>query len=122
MPAASVTLISISPLRAAILRPSTSMVTVSCAAPRRPRQALAMLDVVLEFTAEILDEAFHRPGRGIAQCANGTPLDVGGDIRQHVEVLGSSLPVFDAMDHARHPAGAFAAWRALTAGLLIIEM
>ena len=57
-----------------------------------------MLDVMLEFAAEIFDEAFHRPGRGITERADGVPFDIGGNIRQHVEIFGFSLPLLDVMD------------------------
>src|SRR5579862_5551029 len=115
-----------SPLRAFIGTPLTSILTSSSLkAPLpsgRPRLRLdyartAVIDHVFELVAEVLEEALHRPGRGIAEGADGMSFDVVGDIEQHAELLAPALPVHDAFDGAIDPAGTLAAGRALTARL-----
>src|SRR5690242_21104829 len=88
----------------------------------RRHEALLVRDVVLELAAEMLDEALHRQRGSVAERADRAPLDVVGDVRQHVEVLGPAVAVLDAIDHAPHPAGALAAGRALAARFLEVEV
>src|SRR6185295_15305574 len=72
-------------------------------------KTMLVVDVVLEFVAEVLDEALHRQRSGVAQRADGAAGDVVGHRRQQVEVLVAALPVLDAVHDAPQPAGAFAA-------------
>src|SRR5438045_5280422 len=76
-------------------------------------QTALVVDVVLELLAEMLDEALHRQRCGVAERADGASSDVVRDRNQRLEILGLALAVFDAVDHAPEPAGAFAARRAL---------
>ena len=85
-------------------------------------QALLVIDVVLEFVAEVLDEALHRQRRGIAQRADRASGDVVRHRHQQVEVLVPALAVLDPVHHPPEPARPFAARRALAAGLLVIEI
>src|SRR5215467_2721580 len=124
--------ITVAPLRTSVSLPS--MVTfgisggLSLAKRRRGRiprlghHAALVIDVVLELAAEMLDEALHRQGGGVAERADGAPGDVVGDVDQQVEVLVLSLAVLDAVDHAVEPAGSLAAGRALATGLLEVEI
>src|SRR5580698_6016116 len=124
----------ISPLRAFAGLPSISMLTRSsamflprvlglCRAPAgaRAHQAAAVVYVVLELVAVMLDEALHRPGGGVAEGTDGMALDLLRDVHQHVQVFLPALAVLDALDDPVHPAGAFAARRALAAGFRIVE-
>src|SRR5580698_1149725 len=124
----------ISPLRALAGLPSISMLTRSsamflprvfglCRAPAgaRAHQAAAVVYVVLELVAVMLDEALHRPSGGIAEGADGVAFDLLRDVHQHVQVFLPALAVLDALDDPVHPAGAFAARRALAAGFGIVE-
>src|SRR5215831_10462187 len=45
----------------------------------RIHEAALVVDVVLEFVAEVLDEALHRQRSGIAQRADSSSSDVIGD-------------------------------------------
>src|SRR2546428_6159705 len=85
-------------------------------------KTLLMLNVMDKLVAEMLDEALHRQRRGVAQRADGAPGDVVGHVVEEREVLDAPQPLLDAMDHAVEPARAFAARRALAAGLLEIEV
>src|ERR1700684_716795 len=95
MSAGSVTCMIIWPLRAFSATPLTSILTVSSAISfsrdRRPAVqvggalhdgATFMLYHVLEFRPKMLQEALHRPRRGIAQRANCVPFDAIGHIEQ----------------------------------------
>ena len=69
----------------------------------------------------MLDEAPHRHCGGIAEGADGAPLDLVRDLLQQLDILGPALALDEAREHAVEPAGALAAGRALAAGLGIIE-
>src|SRR4030095_1921624 len=71
--------------------------------------ALLVIDVMLEFVAEMLDEAPHRQRRRVAQRADRPALDVLRDRIQQIEILLSPLAVLDPVDDAPQPSGAFAA-------------
>src|SRR5450830_7667 len=85
-------------------------------------RAVFVLDVILKFFAEILDECTYRHCRRITQRTDRAALDVIGNRVQHIEVFQLAVTVFDTFDHAVHPASAFAAWRTLTAGLFVVEV
>src|SRR3981189_221276 len=124
--------ITVAPLRTSVSLPS--MVSfgmsggLSLAEGRRGRipwlgdHAALVIDVVLEFAAEMLDEALHRQRGGVAQRADGAPGDVVGDVVEQREVLHPAEAVLDAVHHAVQPASALAAGRALAAGLLEIKV
>src|SRR6516165_6517538 len=126
-PFASVTRMIISPLRAFIGMPFTSMLTNSslirgrCGAAPSGRHlplllddaASAVVDHVLELVAVVLQEALYRPRRGVPERADGVPLDAVGDIEQEREVLAPPLTGQHPLEHAIHPARALAAGRAL---------
>src|SRR6185312_2730322 len=84
--------------------------------------ALLVRDVMLELGAEVLDEAFDRQRGGIAERADRAPLDVVGDVRKKIEILGAAVAVLDPVDHPPEPPGAFAARRALAARFLEVEV
>src|SRR5690349_7444121 len=84
-------------------------------------QAELMFDVVLELSAEMLDEALHWQRRGIAQRADGASRDVVGHRNQLLEIFASAFAVLDALHHAIQPTGAFAARRALAARFLEVK-
>src|SRR5215470_3090155 len=85
-------------------------------------EAALVIDVVLELVAEVLDETLHRQRRRIAERTDRSPSDIVGNGKQQIEILVFALPVLDAIDHAPQPARALAAWRALSAGFLEVEI
>src|SRR5690348_9845379 len=118
----------ISPLRALTGLPLISTLTNSSAMLCRPRSELvrddaaaAVIDHVLELVAEMLEEALHRPGRGIAERADGVPFDTVGDIDEERELLAPRLAGEDPLQQPVHPARALATGRALTAGFRHVE-
>src|SRR5213082_4057051 len=90
---------SISPLRAFTGTPSISILTRSSAmlmsgrrSGRHPRPrsvahdaAATVIDHVFELVPVVPEEALHRPGRGVAECADGVPLDAVRDVQQSEE-------------------------------------
>src|SRR5690606_19392664 len=78
-------------------------------------------DRVLELGPVMAQEALHRPSRSLTECTDGVSLDLPSRFAQHMKVLHRRAHVGNTTDHAVHPAGALAAWRALAATLLEIE-
>src|SRR5579871_3564082 len=122
------------PLRPVTATPSTSRLTRSWlmrasvpagsrGAPRWivDQAASAVVDHVLELVAVVLQEALHRPRRGVTEGADRVALDAVRDVEQQVEVRALGLPGQDLEDQPVHPAGALAAGRALAAGLGAVE-
>src|SRR6185312_4290494 len=116
MPSLFAASITVLPCGTCTARPSTSMLSNGCDPPTlaafaaalppegaefwpwdvpamlifsdiRPHEALLVRDVMLELAAKMLDEAFHRQRRGVAERADRAPLHVVGDRRQHVEIV-----------------------------------
>src|SRR5450631_3303848 len=134
MSAGSVTCMIICPLRAFSGTPLTSILTVSSAMglsrDGRPavqlrgalhERATPVLDHVLKLGPKMLQEALHRPRRGIAERANGVPFDAIRHVEQQAQVLASALAGDNAFQHPIQPACPFTARRALSAGLRHIE-
>src|SRR5680860_37350 len=70
--------------------------------------AATVLDVMLEFMAEMLDEAAHRHRRRVAQRADRAALDFARHVHQLGQVRGFALPPHYACEHAVKPARTFA--------------
>src|SRR5215831_17689613 len=118
MPLLSVARMTVSPLCACTGTPSTTMLTRSSAmsvsvGARSGRlrslavgheAASAVIDHVFELVTVVLEEALHRPRRGVAERADGVPLDVVRHVEQESELLAPRLPGDDALQHAVHPA------------------
>ena len=54
-------------------------------------RAALVLDHVLKFVPEMLQETLHRPRRRIAQRADRVPLDAIGHIEQQAQILAAAL-------------------------------
>src|SRR5580700_3950547 len=134
MPARSVARMIISPFFASTGTPSTSMLTTSSVmypsrgASGRARSQLlghqalaAVIDHVLELVAVVLQETLHRPRRGVTEGADGVPFDAVGDVEQQPQILAPRFAGQHSLQQPVHPAGAFAARRALAAGLGLVE-
>src|SRR6516225_11880797 len=135
MPLRSVARMTVSPLCACTGTPSTTMLTRSSAMsvsvrarsgrlrpqPIGHEAPSAVIDHVLELVPVVLEEALHRPGRGVTEGADGVPLDVVRYIEQQSELGAARLPGEHALEHAVHPAGALAARGALSARLHHVE-
>src|SRR3569833_2446487 len=104
-----------SPLSTCSVRPSISILSVAIVKFRSDHASL-VFDVVLELAAKVFEEALPRHRRRVAQGADGMATDAPCHAIEQYHVFGPTLAVFDAVDHPVHPAGSFAARRALAAG------
>src|SRR5215468_397664 len=100
----------------------------SCSASGRARSltvghqtSSAVVDHVFELVPVVLEEALHRPRRGIAEGADGVPFDAIRHIEEQAEFFAPRLTCEHALQHAVHPAGALPARRALATGLRHVE-
>src|SRR3972149_11949002 len=101
--------------------PSCSRLAASRYAARTD-QALLVVDVILEFIAEMLHETSPRQCRRISQGADRAPHDVPGDVGKQIQILLTPAAGLDPVHHAIHPPCAFPARRALAAGLFEVEI
>src|SRR4249919_1094765 len=92
--------------------PSISRFSIGWNSHVRWHETLLVVDMVLEFGAEVADKALHRQRGGIAQRANRAPGDVIGHGQQEIEVLVPAFTTLYPVHDAPQPARAFAARRA----------
>ena len=83
---------------------------------------MLVFDVVFKFFTIVLDECTDWHRSSITQRADGAALNVVGDRVEHIEIIRPALSVFDPVHHAIQPAGTFAAWCTLAAGLFVIKI
>src|SRR5947209_3220487 len=76
----------------------------------------------LDLGPEVAKQSLHRPRRAIAEGANGVPLDLGRHFHQHVDLAPMRPALRHAREHPPHPAHALAAWRALAATFVLVEI
>ena len=67
-------------------------------------------------------QALDLPRRGVVQRADRAALDLRRELEQHVDLARVPAALGAAVDHAHHPGRAFATGRALTVGLLFVEL
>ena len=77
---------------------------------------------LFKFAAILGDEGFHGPCGGFAERTNGFAVDVVGDFKKQINIFRTAMTVLDAMEHFLHPQRAFAARRALAAGLVRVKL
>src|SRR5215218_667371 len=101
--------------------PSTMSLVILPPSLRRHAHGLGMrvrrilVDAPLDLGAEMANEPLHRPGRAVAERANGMTLDLLGHVHQHVDLAPVRAAFGHAHQHAPHPAHALSARRALAA-------
>src|SRR4051812_607888 len=71
----------------------------------------------LDLGPEVAQEALHRPRRAFAEGADGVAFDLLRHLLQQIDFFRRGIAFAHAGDDAPHPAAAFAARRALAAGL-----
>src|SRR5260221_12731351 len=84
--------------------------------------ARIFVDAPLDLGPEVPQQALHRPGGAVAESADGVAFDLLGDFHQHADLALLGAALRHAREHAPHPAHAFAAGRALTAALVLVEI
>src|SRR6187455_300682 len=79
-----------------------------------------VVDALVDLVPEMPDQALYRPGRGVAERADGVAFHLGCDFQQHADLALLRAAFRHAREHAPHPAGALAAGRALAATLVLV--
>src|SRR5262245_14030016 len=118
------------PCGAVTSRPLSEKVTASGSARASANRHLAhglrargpMLDRPHEVLAEPADGAGHRQHARVGQGAEHAALDPAAERLDQLQVLHPPLAVDDAPEDALEPAEALAAWRALAAALVPVEL
>src|SRR3954470_23116022 len=67
-----------------------------------------LVDARLDLVTEMRDQALDRPGRGVAERADGVAFDLFCDLEQHVDLALVGAAVGHAGQNAPHPPRAFA--------------
>src|SRR5208337_5074652 len=125
-PAASQACSSVYSGGTSISLPSTMSLVISLL--RRDRDRLGMrvrrvlVDPLLDLRPEVPQQALHRPGRAVAEGADGVAFDLLGHIPQGIDFALVGAAFRHALEQAPHPAHALAARRALAAALVLIEI
>src|SRR5262249_57150762 len=86
------------------------------------RVCAVVVDASLDLVAEVADQALYRPGRTVAERADGVALDLGCDFHQHVDLALMRAAFRHAAEHPPHPTPPLAAGRALAAALALVEL
>src|SRR6201987_778537 len=88
---------------------------------RRVERAAAFLLVLDDLVAEILDGGGKRHRHGVAERAERAADDVHAHVEDRFQVLAGALALLDPLARPHQPPGALPAWRALAAGLVLVE-
>lgn len=83
--------------------------------PLRPRH------ILLKLMPEMPNRCCDRPGRCLAERADGLALDFALHVPEQVNVRQGAFAVEDFLDDALHPARAFPTGTALAAALVVVE-
>src|ERR1700693_584290 len=78
-----------------------------------------MLD---ELVPEVLDRGDARADRAVSERAERPAEDVVADVEQLVQVGVAALAALERVEQLDDPVRALAAWRALAAGLVLVEL
>src|SRR5271156_6931988 len=81
-----------------------------------------LINALFDLGPEMSDQALDRPSRRVPERADRMPLDLLGDVEQHVDFFLLRAALGHAGHHAPHPTGALAARRALATALVHIEI
>src|SRR5947208_16658351 len=88
----------------------------------RVERAAALLPVRDVLVLEVLHRRRDRTRCAVTECAEGTTEDVVAGVEQCRDVLRVALALLEPLEDLHHPVGAFAARRALAAGLVRVEL
>src|SRR5690606_18477112 len=80
-----------------------------------------IVNALFNFRTEIADQTLNGPCSRIAKRADRVTFNLLGHVEQHVDFTLLRVTLDHAFHHAPHPAGAFAAWRALAAAFMLEE-
>src|ERR1700685_2628571 len=83
----------------------------------RVERAAAILLVLDDLVAEVLDGRGDRHWYGVAERAERPAHDVAAHVENRLQVGVGALALLEPLQGPHHPVGALAAWRALATGL-----
>ena len=83
---------------------------------------LILIDARFDDRTEVIDQALHGPRRRISESADRVTLDLFRHVKQQIDLAFFGFATFHPFENAPHPAGAFAARRALAAALVLVEI
>src|SRR5580704_13707611 len=81
-----------------------------------------LIDAPLDLRPEMAQQTLNRPRRPVAEGTDRVALDLLRDFEQHVDLALVGATFCHAGQHAPHPAHALAAWRALAATFVFVEI
>src|SRR4028119_51227 len=81
-----------------------------------------LCDPLVDLGREVAYQTLDRPGRRVAERADGVAFDLGRNFKQHVDLALLGAAFRHAVEHAPHPARALAAGSALAAALVLVEI
>ncbi len=84
--------------------------------------SMELLDALLNVRAEVLDEALYGPSSGITKGANGVAFNLLRQLEKHINLGLLSVTDNESAHHLVEPSGALTARRALSAGLVLVEV
>src|SRR6476659_8986630 len=88
----------------------------------RIRIAGEFVDAPFDLRTEVPDETLDRPRRRVPKRADGVTLDLFGHVEELIDLALLRATINHAHHDAPHPSGALAAWRALTATLVLVKI
>src|ERR1700744_3855801 len=77
-------------------------------------------DALFDLGTEVTDQALDRPGRRVAQGADGVAFDLLADFLQQIDFAWLCVALHHAGHDTPHPARTFAARRALAAAFMLV--
>src|SRR5882757_8897873 len=80
------------------------------------------VDALLDLVTEMRDQALDRPRRSVTERADGVALDLFCHFQQHVDLALVGAALGHPGQDPPHPSRALAAWRALAAAFVLVEI
>src|SRR5581483_4192992 len=84
--------------------------------------AMMFGDAPFDFGPEMTDEPLNRPRRAFAEGADGVAFDLLAHFIEQIDLFDLRIALLHAGEHTPHPAAALAAWRALAAAFVPVEI
>src|SRR5438874_10731451 len=105
-------------------RPALNLPMLSCASciALLRRHLREVRNALLDLGTEMTDQALDRPGRRVAQGADGMALDLLAHFLQQVDLRNLGVALHHPGHHPPHPACAFTAGGALAAAFMLVEI
>ena len=84
--------------------------------------SLGILDALLDVLLEVPHQTLDGPGGGVAQGADGVPLDLAADLLEHRDLPLVGVALLHADEDVLQPGGALPAGGALAARFVLVEV